>query len=136
MQLLSAWPLGPERFKSVMWNGSGTGQRLTTFAVCGHRPAGYTIVSASGTDTGGPVTDLGGAQCPAGTSILGGGIHVTDPQQAVTLGASLDDPATQWISEVRNQAPGIAGHGDYLCDLRRLAPHRPGRRPPPFSGPR
>jgi hypothetical protein len=116
VQLLSAWPLGPERFKSVMWNGSGTGQRLTTFAVCGHRPAGYTIVSASGTDTGGPVTDLGGAQCPAGTSILGGGIHVTDPRPAVTLGASLDDPATQWISEVRNQAPEPATAAIYaIC---------------------
>jgi hypothetical protein len=108
VQLLSAWPLGPERFKSVMWNGSGTAQRLVTFAVCGHRPAGYAIVSASGTDTGGPVTDIGGAQCPAGTSIVGGGIHVTHPRPAVTLGASLDDPATQWLSEVLNEAPGPA----------------------------
>ena len=48
VQLLSAWPLGPERFKSVMWNGSATGQRLTTFATCGHRPAGYTITPAPG----------------------------------------------------------------------------------------
>ena len=43
VQLLSAWPLGPEQFKSVMWNASATDQRLTTFAICGHRPAGYTI---------------------------------------------------------------------------------------------
>jgi hypothetical protein len=66
VQLLSAWPLGGQRFKSVMWNGSGTDQRLVSFAVCGHRPAGYTIVSASGTDAGGPDTLIGGAQCPAG----------------------------------------------------------------------
>ncbi len=105
VQLLSAWPLGPQRFKSVMWNGSGTDQRLTTFAICGHRPAGYTITSASGTDAGGPDTLIGGAECPAGTSILGGGIHVIHPRPAVTLGASLDDPATQWLSEVVNLAP-------------------------------
>ncbi len=105
VELLSAWPLGPERFKSVMWNGSATDQQLTTFAICGHRPAGYTITSATGSDTGGPVTQVGGAQCPAGTSILGGGIHVTSPRPTVTLGASLDDPDTQWLSEVVNLAP-------------------------------
>lgn len=108
VQLLSAWPLGPERFKSVMWNGSATDQKLTTFAVCGHRPAGYAITSATGSDTGGPDTLTGGAQCPAGTSILGGGIHVTSPRPAVTLGASLDEPDTQWLSEVVNAAPDPA----------------------------
>ena len=108
VQLLSAWPLGPERFKSVIFNGSATGQQLTTFAICGHKPAGYTITSATGSDTGGPVTQVGGAQCPAGTSIVGGGIHVTSPRPAVTLGASLDDPDTQWLSEVVNEAPDPA----------------------------
>jgi hypothetical protein len=104
VQLLSAWPLGPARFKSVMWNGSATYQQLTTFAICGHRPAGYAITSATGSDTGGPDTLTGGAQCPAGTSILGGGIHVISPRPAVTLGASLDEPSTQWLSEVVNSA--------------------------------
>jgi hypothetical protein len=104
VQLLSAWPLGPERFKSVMWNGSATDQQLTTFAICGHKPAGYTITSATGSDTGGPDTLVGGGQCPAGTSILGGGIHVTSPRPAVTLGASLDEPETQWLAEVVNAA--------------------------------
>jgi hypothetical protein len=108
VQLLSAWPLGPERFKSVMLNGSATDQQLTTFAICGHRPTGYTIASATGSDTGGPVTQVGGAQCPAGTSILGGGIHVHSPRPAVTLGASLDEPDTQWLSEVVNLAPDPA----------------------------
>ena len=107
VQLLSAWPLGPERFKSVIFNGSATGQRLTTFAVCGHRPAGYAITSATGSHTG-PDTLVGGAQCPAGTSILGGGIHVTGPRPSVTLGASLDEPSTQWLSEVVNLDPAPA----------------------------
>ena len=105
VQLLSAWPLGPKRFKSVMFNGSATDQQLTTFAICGHRPAGYTITSATGTDEGGPVDQTGGAQCPARTSIIGGGIHVHSPRPTVTLGLSLDEPATQWLSEVVNLAP-------------------------------
>ena len=108
VQLLSAWPLGPERFRSVMFNGSATDQQLTTFAICGHRPAGYTITSATGSDAGGPDTLVGGVQCPAGTSILGGGIHVTGPQPAVTLGASFEDSGPQWLSEVVNLAPGPA----------------------------
>ena len=116
VQLLSAWPLGKQRFKSVMWNGSATDQRLTTFAICGHSPAGYTITSATGTDTGGPVTDLAGAQCPAGTSILGGGVHVTSPRPAVTLGFSDDDSGPQWLSEVLNGAPQPATATTYaIC---------------------
>jgi hypothetical protein len=116
VQLPSAWALGPQRFKSVMWNGSPTDQRLTTFAICGHSPAGYTITSATGSDTGGPVTDVGGVQCPAGTSILGGGIHVTSPRPAVTLGSSLDDEATEWLSEVLNDAPEPATATTYaIC---------------------
>jgi hypothetical protein len=73
VQLLSAWPRDSHWFKSVMWNGSATDQQLTTFAICGHRPNGYTITSGTGSDGGGPVTASGGAQCPAGTSIVGGG---------------------------------------------------------------
>jgi len=116
VELLSAWPLGKERFKSVMWNGSATDQQLITFATCGHRPAGYTITSATGSDTGGPDTLIAGAQCPAGTSILGGGIHVTGPRPTVTVGASLDDPETQWLSEVVNDAPDPATATTYaIC---------------------
>jgi hypothetical protein len=62
-------------------------------------------MSATGTDDGGPDVQVGGAQCPAGTSILGGGIHVHSPRPTVTLGLSLDEPSTQWLSEVLNQAP-------------------------------
>ena len=116
VQLLSAWPLGPERFRSVMWNGSTADQRLTTFAICGHQPAGYTITSATGSDTGGPDTLVGGAQCPAGTSILGGGIHVISPRPTVTLGFSDDDSGPQWLSEVVNDAPEPATATTYaIC---------------------
>ena len=48
---------------------------------------------------------VAGRAVPCGTSILGGGVHVTGPRPAVTLGASLDDQATQWLSEVLNDAP-------------------------------
>ncbi|MGN6174212.1 MAG: hypothetical protein ACTHPS_14910 [Streptosporangiaceae bacterium] len=63
-----------------------------------------TEITCLRSDTGGPDTLTGGAQCSPGTSILGGGIHVTSPRPAVTLGASLDQPSTQWLSEVVNSA--------------------------------
>ena len=116
VQLLSAWPLSGQRFKSVMMNGSGTDQRLTTFATCGHRPAGYTIISQTTSDVGGPDTLIGSAQCPAGTSILGGGIHVTHPRPTITLGSSLDDAATEWLSEAINEDPAPATATTYaIC---------------------
>src|SRR5581483_12336441 len=46
VQLLSAWPVGPERFKSIIWNGSATDQQVTTFAICGNKPAGYAIIAS------------------------------------------------------------------------------------------
>jgi hypothetical protein len=106
VSLLSAWPKDTKRFKSVMWNGSGSDAQLTTFATCAHRPPGYTIKSVTGSDTtGGPVTDVGAAHCRPGTSLIGGGIRVASPRPSVNLGASLDDEVTQWLSEVVNAGP-------------------------------
>jgi hypothetical protein len=116
VQLLSAWPLDRHRFKSVMFNGSAADQRLTTFAICASKPAGYTITSQTGTDTGGPVTDIADAFCPAGTSIVGGGMHVTGPRPAVTVGASFDDETTVWLTEAVNVSPAAATVTSYaIC---------------------
>jgi hypothetical protein len=108
LELLSAWPLSVHKFKSVMWNGSGRDEKVTSFAICAQRPPRYTITSSSFTDTGGPVTDVGGAQCPAGTSIIGGGIHVTAARPTVTLGSSVGEPDMQWLAEVINMDPAPA----------------------------
>ena len=39
---------------------------------------------------------------------MGGGIHVTSPRPTITVGASFDDPATQWLTETVNQDPAPA----------------------------
>ncbi|HSS56295.1 MAG TPA: hypothetical protein VLK79_16745 [Gaiellales bacterium] len=64
---LSAFPLGPHRFKVVMWNGSNGDQRLSAFAVCGKQPPRYLITNSTSTDLGGPANDSGGVVCPAGS---------------------------------------------------------------------
>ena len=103
---LSAWPVDDRRYRAAMWNGSGRDEQLTAFAVCAQKPARYTIVSASFTDdTAGPVTDVGGAQCPARTKIIGGGIHVKAARPTVTLGASVGEPDMQWLAEVVHDDP-------------------------------
>jgi hypothetical protein len=104
--LTSAFPAGSHKFTAVMSNGTGTDQRVTAYAICGKKPARYTIVSAPSSDTSGRDTLVSGAECPARTRILGGGIKVASPRPSATLGASLDDPGTQWLSEVNNTTPG------------------------------
>jgi hypothetical protein len=108
LELLSAWPLSVHKFKSVMWNGSGRDEKVTSFAICAQRPPRYTITNSTFTDTGGPVTDVGGAQCPANTTIIGGGIHVTAARSTVTLGSSVGEPDMQWLAEVLNIDPDPA----------------------------
>lgn len=102
--LLSAWPSSTTRFKAIMFNGTSNDERLTIFAVCAQRPAGYAIISAKGHDTGGPDTVIGGSQCPAGV-VIGGGVKFKAPQPAVTLGALFGEPDTQYFAEVENSSP-------------------------------
>jgi hypothetical protein len=79
---------------------SATGQKLTAFAICSIQPAGYVITTQTNTNHVAPVVLTGGAQCPAGTAIVGGGIPIQNPRPAVTLGSSIDDSGPQWFSEV------------------------------------
>lgn len=107
LQLLSAWPMDDHRYKAVMLNASNRDEQLTAFAVCAQKPPRYTIVPASFTDEdGGPVTDVGGSQCPARTKIIGGGIHIHAARPTVTLGGSVGEPDMQWLAEVVNLDPG------------------------------
>jgi hypothetical protein len=99
--LLSAFPATQHSYQAVEWNGSSTAQRLAVFAICARKPDGYTIVTHAAYDRG-LDTLVAGAACPASSSIIGGGIRVLNPNPSVTLGASLDDPETQWLSEVVN----------------------------------
>jgi hypothetical protein len=106
LQLLSAWPMDNHRYKAVMLNASSRNEQLTAFAVCAQKPPRYTITTSSFTDEdGGPVTDVGGAQCPAHTKIIGGGIHVAAARPTVTLGGSVGEPDMQWLAEVVNLDP-------------------------------
>jgi hypothetical protein len=100
-QLLSAWPLGPHRFRGVMWNGGSTSQSFTVFALCAQKPPGYAIRSTTVTDAGGPSgsVDVADALCPAHTAVLGGGLHIQGPNPDVTVGASIQDSDPLWFTE-------------------------------------
>src|SRR5262249_39805631 len=99
--LTSACPETKKGSRAVEYTGSATAQRLAVFAICAHKPAGYAIVSAPASARG-LGTLVAGTSCPLGTVTTGGGIQVTSPQPSVVLGASLDDPATLWLSEIVN----------------------------------
>jgi hypothetical protein len=102
----SAFPKGPKAYRAVQWNGSARDQRLTAFAICGAKPPQYTIVASPGSSDSGPVVLVGDAQCPAKTSLIGGGIKIVNPMPAITLGASIQDSGAQWLAEIDNAGTG------------------------------
>ena len=104
--LLQAFPLTQRKYRAVMWNGSDQAERLTTFAICGHRPAKYVITTQTGSDTGGPNSVLfGGSQCPSGTHVIGGGVKILGPNPLVVPDSLLDEPDMQWQAGVFNSTP-------------------------------
>lgn len=109
VQLLSAWPLfEPGGYRAVMSNGSAADQQLTAYAICGIPDPGFAVVTQTSTNHVAPVVLIGGAVCPAGSAIVGGGIQVQTPRPTATLGSSIDDSGPQWFSEVAIGDQGTA----------------------------
>jgi hypothetical protein len=103
----SAFPRGPHAYVGSMWNGTSRNERLAVFAICGAKPSRYTIVRNSGTSDVTANTDiLAGAGCPAGSTVVGGGVQITDPRPTVTLGESLPESRSQWGSQILTSASG------------------------------
>jgi hypothetical protein len=98
----SAFPAGNTRFTATVSNGTAADEAMDVFAVCGHRPAGYEIVPASGTadPTGTPVAISGGPACPRGTSVIGGGARVATPLPTTPIGQAIDGGTMNWVSTI------------------------------------
>ena len=122
--MLSDFPVTQRKFRVVMWNGSDQDERVTAFAICGHRPAGYTITQQSFTTmVNGNTLLASGAQCPAPTRVIGGGVKVTAPNPNVVPASSLDEPNTQWISDTLVANAATVTQTNYaIC--AGLTPHR------------
>jgi hypothetical protein len=104
--MLQAFPLTERKYRAVMWNGSDRNEQMSSFAICGHRPAKYVITTQTGSDTGGPNSVLvGGSQCPTGTQVTGGGVKVVGPNPLVSPDSMLDEPSMQWQAGVFNSTP-------------------------------
>lgn len=85
-----------------MNNATGVNEVLTTFAICGQKPAGYKIVRTSGTTmpNGNPIAIVGGASCPAGTSVIGGGVRVATPLPSSVVRQSIVGTTKEWDAEI------------------------------------
>jgi hypothetical protein len=99
--LTSAWPRSSAKFTAYMYNGTATDETLDVLAICGHKPAGYTIASNS-TPLDPGFTLFDGIACPTGTSALSGGTQDPDHVPAVQVGGSIDQGATAWSINVNN----------------------------------
>jgi hypothetical protein len=103
----SAFPRGPHAYVGSMWNGTTRTEKLVVYAICGARPSRYQIINNTGTSTATGNTDiLGGAVCPMGSTVIGGGVKITDPRPTVSLGESLPVSRSQWGSQILVAAPG------------------------------
>jgi hypothetical protein len=99
--LTSAWPPGSAKFTGYMFNGTTTDQSFTVEAICGHKPAGYKMVTNSASvDPGFTLSD--GIGCPTGTSVVGGGVQVPDHVPVVQAAGSIDQGAFAWDVDVNN----------------------------------
>jgi hypothetical protein len=90
--LTSAYPTSTRTFQAYQNNGSSNDQPFTVYALCAAKPPGYTLTSASSTALAG---EQGGAaaDCPATTSVIGGGIGTGAPNAAVIPVASTPEPS-------------------------------------------
>jgi hypothetical protein len=101
--LTSAWPVGPAKFTGYMYNATPNDARFTVFAVCGHRPTGYTI--ASGNASFGPGVLLDSIGCPAGKSALDGGVKTVGHSPLVQVGGLIDEGPGGWALKMNNNTP-------------------------------
>ena len=104
--LTSAWPLNSTFFTVYLANLTGSDVNLVVYAICGHQPAGYKIVSNSGSvGSGGTLVDS--VSCPAGTSALDGGAQVLDHNPLVQVGGSLNQGTSRWATTLNNLGPSV-----------------------------
>ena len=98
----SAFPASSTKFTAFVSNGTGVNEGLTVFAICGQKPAGYKIVRTTGTTPpdGNPVAIIGGASCPAGTSVIGGGVRVATPLPSTVIRQSIVGTTKEWDGEI------------------------------------
>ena len=96
----SAWPVGPAKFTGYMYNATPDDARFTVFAVCGHRPTGYKIFSNNASF--GPGVLLDSIGCPAGKSVLDGGVKTVGHSPLVQVGGLIDEGPGGWSLKMNN----------------------------------
>ena len=78
VQLDAAWPNTPTTFRARMLNGTASDETVTAFAVCGTRPAGYSIKRSTVSVAAGAYA-YAGPECPSTSAIIGGGVTASVP---------------------------------------------------------
>ncbi len=100
--LTSAYPTSKRTFQAYQYNGSSNDQPFYVYALCAARPPGYKRTSASSIAPAGE-QGVAVADCPANTSVIGGGIATSAPTAAVIPNASNpqaseDEEPSGWLA--------------------------------------
>jgi hypothetical protein len=103
VSMFSLWPASSTKVTGRMANDSSSDSTFQVEAVCGAKPAKYTIAKLAVTLPTNAVLE-GGARCPTGTAVLGGGANVGSPGPNVAVSADDDGGRTAWNLTVGNQS--------------------------------
>jgi hypothetical protein len=97
--MLGAWPTSKTSFRAVELNSTLSDARLTAEALCANKPPGYSIARSSLTEN--PHTlDLGGESCPAGKTVIGGGIRLTGGDATALVHSSIENGTSGWANDI------------------------------------
>jgi hypothetical protein len=99
--MTSLWPASSTKVTGKMLNASSSASTFQVEAVCGAKPAKYAIAKLVVTEPTNSILE-GGARCPTGTAVLGGGVNVASPGQNVVISADDDGGRTVSNATVTN----------------------------------
>jgi hypothetical protein len=87
--MTSLWPASSTKVTGKMLNASSSASTFQVEAVCAAKPARYSIAKLAVTLNTNTILE-GGARCPTGTALLGGGVNVASPGQNLVVSADDD----------------------------------------------
>ena len=111
----SLWPASSTKVTGKMFNGSTSSATEDVEAVCAAKPAKYAIVRLAIPLAAGSELE-GGAPCPSGTSVVGGGVNVASPGRNRMISGNTDDGPTGWrVKLVNNTTTAVKVTSSAIC---------------------
>jgi hypothetical protein len=107
VNLNSSFPL-KKGWRVDVNNGSGGGDTVTTYAICGVKPKNYIQVAGTPATNGASSQTPASASCPTGTQVFGGGALSGSSSTVVDLNSSVPSGTATWVAYENNNSASDA----------------------------